>query len=228
VVQASHCCFCWCWSVARSSSGGNSSNQVIAEAAAQRSKLVSQIMRMPMHQCAACQPLRTADAVFHINVSVPLDWLWPTSFVRRRSLSPMTDSTSSRLLTAAVRSRAHPSPARSSTGGATNSPAARRQSGAPSLAAGYPGLHELVEERIFPFMQQVVGFLGIGWVMSTSLLPKQIVQCCCFDRLWVLLLFWYYTVDVSWPPLAVPNDWHSRLTDRLDLKGTVTILLRQS
>jgi len=75
----------------------------------------------------------------------------------------MTDSPSSRL-TAASRSRAHPSPARSSVvaGGATNSPAGRRQGATPSLGAGYPGLHELVEERIFPFMQQVVGFLGIG------------------------------------------------------------------
>jgi len=76
----------------------------------------------------------------------------------------MTDSPSSRL-TAAARSRAHPSPGRTGTvAGATNSPAGRRQSRAapPSLATGYPGLHELVEERIFPFMQQVVGFLGIG------------------------------------------------------------------
>jgi len=74
----------------------------------------------------------------------------------------MTDSPSSRL-TAAARSRSHPSPARGGVaGGATNSPAGRRPAGAPSLAAGYPGLHELVEERIFPFMQQVVGFLGIG------------------------------------------------------------------
>ena len=85
----------------------------------------------------------------------------------------MTDSsTPSRGPAAAARSRAHPSPAAAATaaaaargggGGTTNSPAARRQtSGAPSLAANYPGLHELVEERIFPFMQQVVGFLGIG------------------------------------------------------------------
>jgi len=75
----------------------------------------------------------------------------------------MTDSPASRL-SAAARSRAHPSPARAGTGsGATNSPAGRRQSSAPTtLGAGYPGLHELVEERIFPFMQQVVGFLGIG------------------------------------------------------------------
>jgi len=71
----------------------------------------------------------------------------------------MTDSPSLRLTAAASRSRAHPSPAR----GATNSPAGRRGTGTPaSLAAGYPGLHELVEERLFPFMQQVVGFLGIG------------------------------------------------------------------
>jgi len=76
----------------------------------------------------------------------------------------MTDSSASRLTGAAARSR--PSPARGSlagAGGTTNSPAGHRhQSATPSLVANYPGLHELVEERIFPFMQQVVGFLGIG------------------------------------------------------------------
>jgi len=86
----------------------------------------------------------------------------------------MTDSPSSRLAAAAARSRpaaaGHgPSPGGARVGGvaaAGHSPAGRRGTTAgaapTSLAANYPGLHELVEERIFPFMQQVVGFLGIG------------------------------------------------------------------
>jgi len=40
--------------------------------------------------------------------------------------------------------------------------AGRRTGSANALAGNYPGLHELVEERFFPFVQQVVGFLGIG------------------------------------------------------------------
>jgi len=118
----------------------------------------------------------------------------------------MTDSPSSRL--AAARSHAHPSPARSGTVGATS--AGRHQSGAPSLAAGYPGLHELVEERLFPFMQQVVGFLGIGWVASTSIFCKQAVH----------LFFWQaynsvvILVSYCWHFLANANNsnWP---TDRL-------------
>jgi len=58
--------------------------------------------------------------------------------------------------------RSYPSPTRTVGGGMTNSPAGRRQLVVPTLAANYPGLQEIVEERIFPFMQQVVGFLGIG------------------------------------------------------------------
>jgi len=92
------------------------------------------------------------------DAAVPHDCLSTTSLARRRTVT-MTDTPASRLM--AARTRAHPSPARGASATA-NSPAARRPTTTPSLAANYPGLHELVEERIFPFMQQVVGFLGIG------------------------------------------------------------------